>query len=796
MKKLLSVLLTVMLLLSAMPISAASEYTGPTIYVDTVNAVVGESVSVSVNLANNPGIVSMRLAIGYDESILELTGYTAGAPFGSMAFGPASANPFVANWVDSVNPNVTTDGAFVTLNFKIKDTAPEGVTPISVSYNAADVYNYDFEDVSFNTQNGGVDVSHCKHLSTIDAIENKLELTCTQSAQYDKVTYCNDCGKVVARERIITQYAQGHIFGNDNECSVCGMPKFTEPTIYTDNVNGVAGENVSVKVNLANNPGIISMKLGIGYNAEALELISYTPGTAFGRMAFGPKQNNPFVANWVDSVNPDVTSDGEFVTLTFKIKDTAPEGFSPITVSYNAADVYNYDFEDVTFSLAEGGVNISYCEHISTTTVVENELSLTCTQSEQYDSVIYCDDCGSEVSRETVITQYAQGHIFGSDTKCSVCGMPKFTKPTIYTNVVDGQIGDSVSVNVSLELNPGIVSAKLKIEYDESVLELTGYTPGNAFVGMSFGPKDNNPFIANWVDTLNPDVTDNGAFVTLDFRIKDSAPEGFSPITVSYDAADIYNFDFEDVTFDVENGGVNAVYCLHKNQTTAVENRVEPTCTEDGSYENVTYCERCDEELLRETVVIEAVGHTEGEVVVENRVEADCVNAGSYENVVYCTACGEELSRETVVIEAKGHDLTTHDAKAPTCTEIGWDAYDTCSRCDYTTYKEISPVGHSYGEVTVIKPQYKVEGYSTHTCTVCGYEEKFDFTDPLTYISGDLSGDGRINNKDLGVMMQYLNNWGITIIVEAADTNGDGRVNNKDYGLLMQYLNNWGVELG
>jgi hypothetical protein len=38
-------------------------------------------------------------------------------------------------------------------------------------------------------------------------------------------------------------------------------------------------------------------------------------------------------------------------------------------------------------------------------------------------------------------------------------------------------------------------------------------------------------------------------------------------------------------------------------------------------------------------------------------------------------------------IPALKHDLEHHEAKAPTCTEKGWDAYDTCSRCDYTTHK-------------------------------------------------------------------------------------------------------------
>ena len=40
------------------------------------------------------------------------------------------------------------------------------------------------------------------------------------------------------------------------------------------------------------------------------------------------------------------------------------------------------------------------------------------------------------------------------------------------------------------------------------------------------------------------------------------------------------------------------------------------------------------------------------------------------------------------------HDLKQHAAKAPTCTGIGWDAYETCSRCDYTTYAELPALNH------------------------------------------------------------------------------------------------------
>ncbi len=40
---------------------------------------------------------------------------------------------------------------------------------------------------------------------------------------------------------------------------------------------------------------------------------------------------------------------------------------------------------------------------------------------------------------------------------------------------------------------------------------------------------------------------------------------------------------------------------------------------------------------------------------------------------------------------AAGHTLTQHAAKAPTATEHGWEAYEECSVCNYTTYEELPP---------------------------------------------------------------------------------------------------------
>ena len=61
---------------------------------------------------------------------------------------------------------------------------------------------------------------------------------------------------------------------------------------------------------------------------------------------------------------------------------------------------------------------------------------------------------------------------------------------------------------------------------------------------------------------------------------------------------------------------------------------------------------------------------------------------------------------------------------------------------------------------------------------------------------GDLNGDGRINNRDLGLMQQYLNEWDVSVNTDAADTYYDGKLNNRDLAVLQRYLNGWDVNLG
>ena len=77
--------------------------------------------------------------------------------------------------------------------------------------------------------------------------------------------------------------------------------------------------------------------------------------------------------------------------------------------------------------------------------------------------------------------------------------------------------------------------------------------------------------------------------------------------------------------------------------------------------------------------------------------------------------CQREGCTYTTKVElpALKHKLVHHDAKAPTCTEIGWNEYDTCSRCDYTTKVELPALKHDLVHHDAKAP----------TCTEIGWNE-------------------------------------------------------------------------
>ena len=59
-------------------------------------------------------------------------------------------------------------------------------------------------------------------------------------------------------------------------------------------------------------------------------------------------------------------------------------------------------------------------------------------------------------------------------------------------------------------------------------------------------------------------------------------------------------------------------------------------------------------------------------------------------------------------------------------------------------------------------------------------------------LSGDADSNGRVNNRDLGLLQQYINGYDLSdkpFDAVAADMDGNGKLNNRDLGLLQRKLN-------
>lgn len=163
MKKALVLILSVMVLFASLPAVSVAAAKEPTFVVSSQKANAGDTVNITVSVKDNPGIISMKLLINYDSSALQLVDAEKGK-FDSIVFGSKENVPFIANWVEPLKPNNKTNGIITTLTFKVLDTAPQGKSEISLSYDPDDVFEVtktnEFINVDFATQSGYVDITN------------------------------------------------------------------------------------------------------------------------------------------------------------------------------------------------------------------------------------------------------------------------------------------------------------------------------------------------------------------------------------------------------------------------------------------------------------------------------------------------------------------------------------------------------------------------------------------------------------------------------------------------------------
>ena len=145
-------------------------------------------------------------------------------------------------------------------------------------------------------------------------------------------------------------------------------------------------------------------------------------------------------------------------------------------------------------------------------------------------------------------------------------------------------------------------------------------------------------------------------------------------------------------------------------------------CTTDG--ERTYTCSVCGHKYIEK---IAASGHAMTKI---DAVAPTCTTAGNIEYYT-CGTCHklftdeagtQEITLDETVLAANGHKFVHHDAKAATCTEDGWNAYDTCENCEYTTFEAVGALGHDYIHHDAKAATCTEDGWNAYdTCSRCEY---------------------------------------------------------------------------
>lgn len=267
MKKVLSVLLSVCLMLGAVSAAdfsvfsaLAADENSPTVYSDDIVTEAGKTARIPIKIENNTGIMGWKLTFTYDPKVLTPLSVETGDVISSGIqdniegdMVPGSINVYWAG-VD----NETYNGTMIYINFAVDESAV-GNTIIDISYSQADTFDVNLNDVHLN----------CKPIS--------VAITNNSYSQYAKIN------------------------------------------AHAEDV--IAGEEVSLKLNISEINSVTNAEITVAYDSENFEFKEFIKNgvEVSGTQSDGTVLLN--ISNITESAN-----NTDFVTLVFQCKGKAMSG--------------------------------------------------------------------------------------------------------------------------------------------------------------------------------------------------------------------------------------------------------------------------------------------------------------------------------------------------------------------------------------------------------------------------------------------------------------------------------------
>lgn len=307
---------------------------------------------------------------------------------------------------------------------------------------------------------------------------------------------------------------------------------------------------------------------------------------------------------------------------------------------------------------------------------------------------------------------------------------------TLGLSGTEGKQGDTVTIPVNLNSNPGLITMKFTISWGNG-LELTGVSNAGTLAGWTTpAPTISSPYTLRWADSLaTTNNTATGKIATLTFKIKDDATIGNHSVTLTFsesrDAGGGKN-TFGNATATVKvnckthnysawsnNNGTNHIHTCSACGKSETQNHTwnsgeitkQANCKEAG--EKTFTCTACS--ATKTEPIAKTNNHKFGSW--SETKGATCTTAGTQTRT--CSVCAKT---ETSSINAKGHSFGSwSQTAAPSCTTEGQQKR-TCTRsgCSYSETKAIAALGHKFSSPTVTKqPTCTETGVETGNCSRC-----------------------------------------------------------------------------